>query len=841
MQDKNTKRYIGMLSILAFCILFFLNRDRYLPYVTLDEIAPIGVAAYFNGHDWSAMVATMLYYSYGIDVILIPLMHFFDDPVTFYRAGVTVNCLLVAVQIPLLYKIFENKFEKTDKKLLATACFVFAMSTSSIVRAGTLWCETLLIVIFLITIIILDRVKDNTKVIAGLFGFSLVFMYVMHQRNIGIVIAGLIVILLMFYKKDISKESFFSFIVVFVITLFVHSIIKDYIKEVVWLNSTISQGNDFGSIPELLRELLSFDGIVRVLQKSLGCIFYVGAATFGLAYIGIYAIIKRLYLNFKYKDNEEYKDIYVELYLILSFLALVGITGIFFVDANERIITYYFYDRYIFFSVAPLALYGLSYINKIKDIKIFLVIQIVFLIITTTVAQYASGEIFAYTSSMYFNIFWIDGELNYFLIVVITITIFNLIILCYEKKYIRYIPLLCISSFYILASPYSINKANEPGEIWNYSEMVEIIKQENTDGKVYVIADDNDKAKTFMLQYQMFNKPVYPIGSEDLGLIGEGEYLITSLVNDEILNNYKVIYASNLGILLKKGYQNGGLPILETSNSEIDNINYKSEDESGLLIYGQYIKAEAGMYNIEISVEQYEDKGVEQIGAFDIVGLQNKEMVIFDQQELKKSDLVDGKYVYSADVEFLDEVSRLEIRFFANENTYMKVNDVKIKNSDKIVVSTFNEDILENYSFVDNTQNGFLFEKNPNADGMQLLNFCSSQISDGDYKSGAASGALIYGPYISVEEGNYDVEVSVEQYADSIIDEIGTFDVVGVQNGEQVVLAQQELHKKDLTNDKYVYNTEIELLKDVSNLEIRFVVKEDAYMKVNEVKLNAIK
>ena len=198
-----------------------------------DEFGYWASAANAVGYDWSETASMGSYYSYGYSLILIPVLKLFSGGVRAYRAALAVNMLLMCAGVLLLWKISLKVFPQMEKTKREFACGVGVLYPAWIFYMQTTMSEALLNFLFILIIyLFLIFIENPRAVTAMLLAVTLIYIYSVHMRTVGLVIACMMTCVLWSFTKSGSRKQLLIFVMVLMAAGFelpsnVHGIIAD--------------------------------------------------------------------------------------------------------------------------------------------------------------------------------------------------------------------------------------------------------------------------------------------------------------------------------------------------------------------------------------------------------------------------------------------------------------------------------------------------------------------------------------------------------------------------------------------------------------------------------------
>lgn len=233
-------RYFLLFALLIFCM-FQLNIGKIYGFSLYpDEFGYWASAAQALGYDWSAVTSLGSYYSFGYGMILAAILRIFRDCVSAYRAAVTVNMLLQCMSAGLLWEVMkrlhhvENSKERKMQAVLAVGLAVFYPPWSFNVQMTMV--EALLMFLYVLVcyemILFLEKPNGWNAVLLVL---SLLYMYFVHMRTVGVVIAAALTLFLYAWKTPGARRKMAIASVVFVVGIICGLWIKKKMTDTVYV------------------------------------------------------------------------------------------------------------------------------------------------------------------------------------------------------------------------------------------------------------------------------------------------------------------------------------------------------------------------------------------------------------------------------------------------------------------------------------------------------------------------------------------------------------------------------------------------------------------------------
>lgn len=359
---------IGVLINISF--IFYKIDKLVLPGILWDEFGYWAVGAKFAGYDWSGLASVLCpYYSYGYGIILSILIRFISNINCVYQVSIIINSIFICTSIFISYSIFINVFNKIKKGYIALGCVLISFYSGNISNSKIAWSEIILYFIFWLSLFFLFKTISCNKFIYNiLFVLSIFFLYAVHQRSIGILFSGLLIILIYNIRENNNIKKVLFLILITILLFYLHSKIKNYLYDVLWNNSSkiidfskyqitentlkianVTEANEYIGQSEKLKNLFQIEGIKKLLLSIIGKVYYMGISSFFLSIEGIFYVIKSLLKRSK-------KKVYFFLFLFFSFFTTLLISAIFMIEPVR--IDSIIYGRYTDWIIGPLIIIG---------------------------------------------------------------------------------------------------------------------------------------------------------------------------------------------------------------------------------------------------------------------------------------------------------------------------------------------------------------------------------------------------------------------------------------------------------------------------------------------------
>lgn len=345
-------RCLFFIILLIFCI-FRLNIHKIYGFSAYpDEFGYWAGAAAWIGYDWSQTASLGSYYSFGYSLLLMPVLKIFQNSVTAYRAALALNMLLQCAAAVLLLEIFKrwhlrerlSRQESAEEKnavLLAAGCAVFYPAWTFYVQMTLT--EALLAFLYVWICYQLFLFLEKPKVTrAIILALSFLYLYFVHMRTVGVVLAGLFTLFVCAWKKPASRKPLLTGMVVMILGAAGGLWLKAWVTDNVYAaaDAAMLAVNDYGGQLGKIKSLFTLQGIWKFFRSCAGKIYYLGIASFGLLYPAVYgccretaSLLRRPGLWKKHGTCKSKERITGEVKGYFSLFVFLSLSGQFFVTA----------------------------------------------------------------------------------------------------------------------------------------------------------------------------------------------------------------------------------------------------------------------------------------------------------------------------------------------------------------------------------------------------------------------------------------------------------------------------------------------------------------------------
>ena len=346
-------RYLMLFAVLIFCIYQYGIYRIYGFVIYPDEFGYWASAAQWIGYDWSGAASLGYYYSFGYSLILTPVLALFHGGIPAYRAAVAINMLLQCVSVGLLWGILRRIYCQSEADVEEIDCkqveirkmnAVFAVGAAVFYPAWTFYMqmtlsEALLMFLYVFIcyqfVLLYEKPKMITIVLLSL---SFLYIYFVHMRTVGVVLAGIASLLLFVWRKMEKRKSLLVVTIVLLVGFVGGVWLKNTVITTVYSSADAARlaGNDYAGQLANLKGIFTAEGVLRFFRSCIGKLYYLGMASFGLFYPALFLCIRRTVYFWKSilaGNKEERKERFsctdgIYFFLLLSMLGQFLVSAI---------------------------------------------------------------------------------------------------------------------------------------------------------------------------------------------------------------------------------------------------------------------------------------------------------------------------------------------------------------------------------------------------------------------------------------------------------------------------------------------------------------------------------
>lgn len=714
-QKKDMLFLLLMSVILAFFSLYHIKElDQII--VLNDEFGYWSVAASLAGKDWGELISNTPYYNYGYSMFLVPLFYIGLPSYLTYKAAILFNVVMLILGYWISILCGKKIFPKMNKKTLIAICFLINCYSSVLIQTQVAWTETLLNFLFWLAVLSVLSLMENPKTWKALsFSFILGYMFITHQRTIGIVVSGVVILVIFCISKKISFKKMILALGILGGILLLHFYVKEELKEWLWSNASMGNLNDFSSKTSLFSSIFTKFGLKSIFYGLSGRIFYFLVSGGVLWYCGIVRIITNIFSAIR-KNKILERIPYMELFVVLSFLSTVSIDLIGVSQGFGRADSVV-YARYIENTLGPILLMGMGTIIEKKisfrQIISYFIILVITGFLTIHIFQLIGNHQFAYINCIGIAQFFKgkaerDAIIDAIMYAAILNGIIYILINSQWRKKGCFITGIIVLGYWLNMGNYvymdTINSMQSQ-KMENNESIAELFEKLEVD-EIYYVKDDrldsycnNPKYLQFWIPdikikvIEQTSKEEIPLNS--IWICEKDSKSTEGWIRDvKILVESKEFYVCTqmdsqiISVLEKKGHsleKSLDLSVADSETWDKNHEGFRSNGDAGKFIKNYKMDFSAGTYNVNFNIEMMKTSSKEIFGKCLITKFGGKEILkelVIDKQFFKKNNKqIQISCMDTEDIEINIEVEK-DVILNINSITYEKINNHYLVGSD---------------------------------------------------------------------------------------------------------------------------------------------------------------
>jgi len=262
------------------------------PILFGDETAYLGMARFLVGRAPDLRLASPAmrfgaYLATGYSALLAPLCALAASPFANYRAALAVNAVCAAAAF-LLLASFGRRCLGLSPQQAVLAAAAASLYPAFLLSPLLTWTESLLFVLVPGLVLAMQRLAERPTVSAALLaGGTAGFMYWVHQRTLGLLVLTLATLFLLFRRSRLGARPALAAAGA---ALGLAAVAR-LVNGAVWA-AVSSRGHPLTEAG-LLARVLRPEGLREAALASLGQLWYLSAATFGLGLLGAVALARQ--------------------------------------------------------------------------------------------------------------------------------------------------------------------------------------------------------------------------------------------------------------------------------------------------------------------------------------------------------------------------------------------------------------------------------------------------------------------------------------------------------------------------------------------------------------------
>lgn len=676
-----------MLAAVIFYVNFRIVGKCYHPFVYNDEMGYWMHAAEMSGLDWRGVSYTVAWYSYGYSLLLVPLMKLFSDTVALYRAALILNIVMDIVCYFLYVYIIRRLFPKLELITASVAAAAGILYTSYQFNSGVAFSETALLFAATLVVFLMVRILEKpTYLNSACLGLACAYMYMVHNRTIGIAASAVFVIIAALICKKVKLRQSGAFLLALIAGFTADKLIKGRLVSALWENG--ASGNDAGSVVGRLKTAVSsVQGFKKLLGVMAGQGFAVSAGTFCLVLFALLVMTRRgaagalkagKVVRSGKKLSETADSRYLMfLFIFCAFVSTYLISSIFMIDFRR--IDHVLYTRYFDIVVGILIMSGICFLFEADKWDLLIIMAIPFIM---RVGAAGANRIMPLVEDPTFNkvcappicrLFELN-ERNFHAFISYSVSWF--FVLAAVSWFLRYKKLSIYICSVICAVLFTCNTPSAQLAITVNQNAYEGDRalcqrvKELPEKHIYVMSD----AGTFIsfLQYEMNDVRVDI--ARDAATFDEDGYIFASRSSVVDLMDHEIIDRSDRHILYsarKTETAENKIPLdfMSVFDSECyipSEDMIESSPEFNYLCYGPYMHLDSGDYTFALDLDFDGADGAEEIGYAEVNSDGGQTVYVHEEITADMLDR-DGQLELELGAELENSVKDVEIVVFLYE------------------------------------------------------------------------------------------------------------------------------------------------------------------------------
>lgn len=372
MQRAKEKTLAGRkFAVVFICsVIIALLAGKAIPYATgvsalNDTFGYWGVAATLAGKDWSPLLSLVEFYSGGYSLLLVPLFWLNLSAQQMYQLALVLNVLLLLGSYYLAISCINTLFPNLSWGKKYIIPFITCIYTSNLLQAQEAWAETFLYFLYWLLVYALIKFIEKGTVLKAAFVAAIAgYIYTVHLRTVGILIAIVLTFVFAVIGKAIKRRHLISFLLTLILGFLAQNLYKSWILSNVFVTPDVAEQNTYASqTTKIFSIFSSWENIEGFLRGCIGKCFYFVTSTL---YLGPIAIVFLAFCVFKavqqliYKSTHKVdKGLIVPFFLLFSSLGCFGIMCLSINNIYGRL-DLAIYSRYAENCFGPLIAIGLA-------------------------------------------------------------------------------------------------------------------------------------------------------------------------------------------------------------------------------------------------------------------------------------------------------------------------------------------------------------------------------------------------------------------------------------------------------------------------------------------------
>ena len=525
--------------------------DLYAITIVNDEFGYVGMAAQMAGYDWTNLLSTTQYYSYGYGIILSLLFRIGLTGTAFFRATIVLNVIFLGISFLITCYLADKMIDCKWNVLISLAINLYS---SNLMQCKLCWSETILYFLVWVWMLLIYQlsIKYDWKYLLGIVAVS-IYMYIVHQRCISVIATAVGMVLILLANGHLGRnnkcKALLTLLLTFVLFLTVSKIkgviIDNWYGAESALESRIAV-NDYGGQINKIKRLVNIKMLVCLIFGMMGKLWAQAAASGMLILFALTTALKSAIQKIMEMIREK-RILKLEQREIIIFAATFLFLGAWMVASIYKVTTLsnqryseIIMTRYIDYITGPMLLIGfyslIHYKEYLKDI-IFSFVMMVGLTIATYfqfTRSYHSLFVSINIASIYPGVKNIPDDLRTVLVAGAAAMLFALILLIIMKTGIQKGNInlgIGIVSILVMGI-FAYNGAVEAHDFTGYKQeevveylipVIDYMEESDWNGTIYYVREEDDYGYNFLkiLQFMLPEQKIELVEESEIASIAE--------------------------------------------------------------------------------------------------------------------------------------------------------------------------------------------------------------------------------------------------------------------------------------------------------------------------------
>ncbi|MBQ2922727.1 MAG: hypothetical protein IJE60_06570 [Tyzzerella sp.] len=527
---QNKESLFVVILLLCFC---GYNISRSYGFVLFpDEFGYWTYASMLTGYDWSDIVSLGSYYSYGYSLILFPIFVLCKNAVIAYRMAIAVNFILLGVCFFIWKKLIEKLFEHIGEKRKTFYAAIAVFYPSWLFYGRITLAEIVIVTLYAaICLLLYDYLEYNRMSTLIILVLALVYIHFVHMRTIAVLIACVITLVIYYAMKKNRIKQCITFLGLIAIIFLLGYGLKEWIMGNIYAASDSVNVNDYAGQKGKIAYIFTEEGVRNLIVSVAGKVLYLGIASFGLAYFGMWNVVKKVIEGVKtWKEKKGLTtDKWFCLFVLLATAGAVMVNAIYTIHPGRvDALTYGRYHEYIMPILIVLGLIEISENSKVyRKLVAFLTAEgVMTALVTWSLVTYEQTNIHGY---MMVGMSYLHQQNNFepihffwqtFGIGAVLTCIVVLGFVWVKRHKGMEICLILLVALEMLLAVHAGKLYIDDSSLGAYrdTKIVQRIErlQEEQDREIYYLLTDKDYALISILQFMMRDEDIHIISKEEM-------------------------------------------------------------------------------------------------------------------------------------------------------------------------------------------------------------------------------------------------------------------------------------------------------------------------------------